>query len=215
MRQARGVLGWSRGGREGSARSVREGRPTSVGWFPVVGAALAVTGCASGSSSSDDVGRGGTGLTSVAVGQLSSAAPTVEVRNEASVSESSVSGSLRTVWNVMPNVFERLQIEMNYIDSGAGVIGNGNFRPRRLGGRSLSTYLECGSGLTGPYADAYAVRMSLLVQLSPAPEGRTLVRTSIDAYAEDRAVNSRPIHCTSKGVLERQIWDMIGQLLPA
>jgi hypothetical protein len=175
-----------------------------------------MTGCASGSSSSDEaIGRGGTGLTSVAVGQLSSAAPTVEVRNDASVSESTVPAALRTVWNVMPNVFERLQIEMNYIDSGAGVIGNGNFRPRRLGGRSLSTFLECGSGLTGPYADAYAVRMSLLVQLSPAQDGGTRVRTSIDAYAEDRAVNSRPIHCTSKGVLERQIWDIIAQLLPA
>jgi hypothetical protein len=182
----------------------------------MVGAALALAGCASGSSSpSDEIGRGGTGLTSVAVGQLSSAAPTVEVRNAASVSESTVPSALRTVWNVMPDVFERMQIETNYIDSGAGVIGNGNFRPRRLGGRSLSTFLECGSGLTGPYADTYAVRMSLLVQLSPAQDGGTLVRTSIDAYAEDRAVSSRPIHCTSKGVLERQIWDMIAQLLPA
>jgi hypothetical protein len=195
---------------------MRESRFPGGGWVRVVGAVLAASGCASGSSgSSDEIGRGGTGLTSVAVGQLSSATPTVELRNEASVSESTVPGALRTVWNVMPNVFERLQIETNYLDPAAGVIGNGNFRPGRLGGRSLSTFLDCGSGLTGPYADAYAVRMSLLVQLSPAPDGGTLVRTSIDAYAEDRSVNARPIHCRSRGVLERQIWDMISQLLPA
>ncbi len=180
-----------------------------------IGTALASIGCASSSSSSDEIGRGGTGLTSVAVGQLSSAQPTVDVRNEASVSESAVAAPLRTVWNVMPAVFGRLQIETNYVDPGAGTIGNGNFRPRRLGGRSLSTFLECGSGLTGPYADAYAVRMSLLVQLGTAPDGSTTIRTAIDAYAEDRAVSSRPIHCQSKGVLERQIWAMIAEMLPA
>ena len=177
------------------------------------GAALAATGCAS--SGSDEVGRGGTGLTSVAVGQLSSSQPTVDVRNEASVLESTVPAPLRTVWGVMPDVFERLQIETSYIDLAAGTIGNGNFRPRRLGGRSMSTYLDCGSGLTGPYADAYQVRMSLLVQLGTASDGSTLVRTAIDAYAEDRAVSSRPIHCISRGTLERQIQSMIVELLPA
>ena len=178
-----------------------------------MGGVLVTASCAS--SSSEEIGGSGTGLTSVAVGQLSSARPTVEVRNEASVSDSAMAASLRTVWGVMPTVFERLQIETNYVDPGAGVIGNGNFRPRRLGGRSLSTFLDCGSGLTGPYADAYAVRMSLLVQLIPVADGRTNVRTSIDAYAEDRAVSARPIHCQSRGTLERQIWDMIAQLLPA
>ena len=188
-----------------------EARRTRRSWL--VGIALATTACAS--SQSDEIGRSGTGLTSVAVGQLASAHPTVEVRNEASVSESAMSASLRTVWGVMPAVFERLQIQTSYIDPGAGTIGNGNFRPRRLGGRSLSTFLDCGSGLTGPYADVYAVRMSLLVQLVPAANGGTTVRTAIDAYAEDRAVSSRPIHCQSRGVLERQIWDMIAELLPA
>lgn len=178
------------------------------------GAALAATGCAS-SGSSDEVGRGGTGLTSVAVGQLSSSQPTVDVRNEATVAESAMAAPLRSVWGVMPAVFERLQIETDYIDPATGTIGNGNFRPRRLGGRSLSTFLDCGSGLTGPYADAYAVRMSLLVQLSPAPGGGTTVRTAIDAYAEDRAVSARPIHCYSKGTLERQIWSMVAEMLPA
>jgi hypothetical protein len=115
----------------------------------------------------------------------------------------------------MPGVFERLQIETNYVDPGRGTIGNGNFRPRRLGGRSLSTFLDCGSGLTGPYADAYAVRMSLLVQLGPAQDGGTVVRTAIDAYAEDRAVSARPIHCSSRGTLERQIVTMISEMLPA
>lgn len=176
------------------------------------GTALAVTGCAS-SGSSDEIGRSGTGLTSVAVGQLSSSQPTVDVRNEASVSEGAVEAPLRSVWNVMPTVFGRLQIETNYIDPSTGTIGNGNFRPRRLGGRSMSTFLDCGSGLTGPYADAYAVRMSLLVQLSPAPGGGTTVRTAIDAYAEDRAVSARPIHCISRGTLERQIRSMIDELL--
>ncbi|MGE0160279.1 MAG: hypothetical protein AB7T31_12785 [Gemmatimonadales bacterium] len=206
-------MGRACGVRLGYATYLRTG---PIGRAPWIWATLAAAGCASGPSSApEEIGATGTGLTSVAVGQLSSRQSTVEVRNEASVAESAVAAPLRTVWGVMPGVFQRLQVEMSYVDAGAGTIGNGNFRPRRLGGRSLSTFLDCGSGLTGPYADAYAVRMSLLVQLLPAADGATTVRTSIDAYAEDRAVNARPIHCNSRGTLERQIWSMIDELVKA
>ena len=194
------------------ANNLRSGRVGALSWIWMAGTALATTSCAS--SSSEEIG-GSPGLTSIAVCQLSSSHPTVEVRNEASVYESTLPAPLRSVWGVMPAVFERLQIETNYIDPGAGTIGNGNFRPRRIGGRSLSTFIDCGSGLTGPYANSYAVRMSLLVQLGSAPGGGTTVRTSLDAYAEDRAVSARPIHCQSKGELERAIWALIQEMLPA
>ena len=178
-------------------------------WLWMAGTCVATTGCASSSSES------GTGVTSVAVGGLSSRQSTVDLRNEASVSDSSMAVPLSTVWRVMPAVFERLEIEINHVDPGNGRIGNGNFRPRRLAGRSRATFLDCGSGLTGPYADAYTVTMSLLVQLTSAQDGTTIVRTVIDAYAEDRGVSARPIHCISRGGLERQIFAMIQEQLPA
>jgi hypothetical protein len=183
-----------------------------VGWLWLVGIASITTGCASGGS---EVGRRGTGLTSVAVGGLSSGQATVDVTNEAAVSETTVAAPLTTVWRLMPAVLEQLQVEVDYVDPTSGTIGNGSFRARRIEGRALSTYLDCGAGLTRAYADAYEVRMSILVQLIPAAGGGTVVRTAVDAYAEDRAVASRPIHCQSRGVLERRIWALVGERLAA
>lgn len=195
-----------------SSDNVSTGPGRVVGWLWCVGIASVTTNCASGGS---EIGRSGTGLTSVAVGALSSSQATVDVQNEAAVTETTVAASLTTVWRLMPAVLEQLQVEVNYVDPGAGTIGNGGFRARRIEGRSLSTYLDCGAGLTGPYADAYEVRMSLLVQLGPAAAGGTVVRTAVDAYAEDRAVASRPIHCQSRGVLERRINALVEERLAA
>jgi len=90
-------------------------------------------------------------------------------------------------------------------------MGNSRYTRARIEGRQLSAYLDCGSGLTGPYADAYAVTLSLLVQLDGATGGGTTVRTTMDAYARARGVSARPIHCQSRGVLERRIWALVAE----
>jgi hypothetical protein len=137
----------------------------------------------------------------------------MEVRNEASVSASTVPASASEVWRVLPAVFQQLGIEATFVDPGAAAMGNSRYTRARIEGRQLSTYLDCGSGLTGPYADAYAVTLSLLVQLDGAGGGGTEVRTTVDAYARARGVSARPIHCQSRGALERRIWALVGEKL--
>lgn len=172
----------------------------------------AAGGCASGSSEVQD---GGTGLRSISVGALSSSTPAIEVRNDASFAEFALPARLTAVWGTLPAVFEQLGIEPTYVDSGQGRIGNARYTRSRIERRSMSTYIECGSGLTGPYADAYEVTLSILVHVVPNGQQGTVVRTNLDAFATQRSANSTSIHCTSKGALERRIRALIEERLAA
>jgi hypothetical protein len=149
------------------------------------------------------------------VGALSSSTPSVEVRNDASFAEFTLPTRLTTVWGTLPAVFEQIGIEPTYVDAGQGRIGNARYTRSRIERRSMSTYLDCGSGLTGPYADAYEVTLALLVQVVPGGQEATVVRTTVDAFATQRSANSTSIHCTSKGALERRIRALIEERLAA
>lgn len=168
--------------------------------------------CASGSS---EVTEGGTGLRSVAVGGLSSGSRSIEVRNEASSTAFAVPATLTVVWSTLPPVFEQLGIEPTFVDARQGQIGNPQFRRSRIERRSMSTFLECGSGLTGAYADTYDVTLSILVYLAAGVQGSSVVRTTVDAYATARSTNATSVHCTSTGALERRIRELIEERLAA
>jgi hypothetical protein len=168
------------------------------------------TGCASGRTG--ETVSEGSGLATTSLGGTSGLTADIEVRNEASVSEGHVSPRVREVWAMMPEVFERLEVEIDMADPRKASVGNSGFRAGRIEGRQLSRYLDCGSGLTGAYADVYEVTASILVQLFAAPEGGTVVRSVFDAYARDRNVRGSAIHCQSRGELERRIWALVEEI---
>jgi len=127
-----------------------------------------------------------------------------------SVRDSVVAQPRAAVWAVMPSVFETLGIETPTVDPRSFVIGNPGDRVARISGSArLSTYLDCGIGILGPNADRYEVTLQLLVQLAGYPEGGTLVRTTLDAFARPRDSSGEPIHCASQRTLERLIVDLV------
>lgn len=166
------------------------------------------TACASGGAGTSPTGSRRTDDVSVARGPLGS----FEITTEASVQDRVISAARITVWAVLPSVFETLGIEAT-VDPRTFVIGNSGYRARRIEGKRLSTYLECGRGLARN-ADRYQVTLQLMVQLDDAPDGGTLVRTLLDAYARSTDVSGRTaIHCTSRGTLERRIIELIAEEL--
>jgi hypothetical protein len=171
---------------------------------------LLLAGCASAGTS--DVAPENSGLATSSFGGTGGLTADLELRNEASVSEGRVAPRVREVWAMMPEVFERLGIEIDMADPQTASLGNSGFRTRRIEGRQLSRYLDCGAGLAGPYADTYEVTASLLVQLFAAPEGGTVIRSVLDAYARARDVRSSAIHCQSRGELERRIWALVEEI---
>ena len=133
----------------------------------------------------------------------------IRLASDASVEENRVPASPADVWVALSPAFETLQIEAAAVDATAMMMGNPDFTPRLIEGRRLSTYLDCGVGPAGANADQYLVTLQWMVWLDPAPEGGTLVTTSLDAYARPRDVAGNAVHCVSRGALERRLAELI------
>jgi hypothetical protein len=137
----------------------------------------------------------------------------IDLRHESTVGERAVDATAGQVWGVLPAVFEQLQIETTTVDPAAGVMGNSSYRARRIEGRRMSDFLDCGRAMGREYADSYSVTLGVLVQLVTSPDGRTLVRTILDAYARDPSMSSGSVHCITWGSLERRIGDLVVERL--
>jgi len=133
----------------------------------------------------------------------------VDLRHQSTVGERAVTASVSQVWGVLPGIFEQLEIETTTVDPSQGLMGNAGYTARRVEGRRLSDYLDCGRSFGREYADQYAVTLTVLVQLVTAADGRTVVRTIMDGYARDPSTSSSSVHCITWGSLERRIGDLV------
>lgn len=104
-------------------------------------------------------------------------------------------------------VFFELQIPTPLADSARGYLINGRFiKLRSLAGFPLSTYLSCGSGMTGPNADAYRVTMAVAALIDPTGQGTSRLRLTVLAGGENNeGVSKSAVACASTGLLEERI----------
>ena len=123
-----------------------------------------------------------------------------------SVTVDTIPAPADSVWLALPGVYGDLGIDEVGQERATWTFGNGALDARRhLGKERLSHYLRCGSTMTGPAADAYEVRLSILTQLAPLGPDRTVVRSSLDAMATPRDRAGSAVHCGSRGSLEAAI----------
>lgn len=118
------------------------------------------------------------------------------------------------VWKTLPAVYNELGLEVNFQESAGWRLGTCYQRLRlRLGGRSLSTLLDCGDQRGLPNADRYDVGLTVLTTLMPSTENTSIlyifvlgVGLNASGAAGDR------IWCYSKGVIEEQIREGVERL---
>jgi len=116
-----------------------------------------------------------------------------------------IQGTPDNVFRVLPAAYKALGMEVVTSDPPNRTAGNTQIRARRnLGSQSLSYYLDCGtSGLSGPAADIYPVRLSVVSTVTPTGSTsrlRTVVRA---AYATAEQSGTTP--CNTTGALESAI----------
>ena len=133
----------------------------------------------------------------------------VDITTEASLMKSTVLVPPTQAWSVLPSVFEELGVPVGLSDPRSRLMGNEGFPARRIEGRPLSRYIDCGSGFSGPLADTYDVTLTVVTQLRDLDGQGTEVTTLVDAFARARATSSNSIHCTSKQVLERRVGELV------
>lgn len=90
-------------------------------------------------------------------------------------------------------------------------IGNQAFYARgSFAGRRMSAMLECGAGMSGPYADGYRIYMGLVSFVTPTPGNTSVVRTVLVGNAINVTEGVRPTQrCRSVGELEAKIHEML------
>jgi hypothetical protein len=122
-----------------------------------------------------------------------------------------VAANADQVWAALPSVYRALGIERaGVMDANPAqrTYGRQYMRLyRKLGNRTLSTYIECGNTYAGD-ADTYDITMSVSTQVVPAGD-RTQLHSWVEANGRQQASSSTPVRCMSKGTLERAITTML------
>ena len=125
-----------------------------------------------------------------------------------------VAAPVDSVWRVLAEVYDRLGIPVAQSDPGQREFGHPGFRARRIEGKRLSRYLNCGRSISGPLADQYSVTLSVLTRLTEA-EGGTMVVTTVVGAAKSRETSSGgAVPCRSQaGKLEVRLVELIVEVL--
>lgn len=109
-------------------------------------------------------------------------------------------------WAALPAAYAALGITpAGVLDPDARRYGAGPVTVRRIRGERLSRFVDCGSTMSIPNADSYAVTFRIVTQLIPDATGATRVQTVLEATARPRDTAGNTVDCTSTGYAERLI----------
>ncbi len=130
----------------------------------------------------------------------------IDALTETRVSSDWVRAPVARLWKALPAVYEELGVRPEHINPAGHQLGNRSaVLNRSIGGKPLSTYLDCGTNPIGvPAANSYSVYLDLVTELKERPGG-TDVRTRVDAKAKPRSGGGSFVQCMSNGQLEKRI----------
>lgn len=120
-------------------------------------------------------------------------------------------GTVDQVWRALPIVFDSLGIPVQALDPVKHTIGASSFLARhKLKNVALSRYVDCGNTQMGPAADDYDVMLTVLADVHPARGGAgTTVSTTVEALARPANYAQDYSRCSSKGSLERKLFEFL------
>lgn len=115
-----------------------------------------------------------------------------------------------TAWARLPGVLRDIGLSVGTVDATTGTVSHQGERVRRIDGKRMSLYLECGSGTTAqPYADSHAVTVSYQVRLTKAGESTTAIQMRVDANARALDARGSPLRCGTRGRLEQLVFQRL------
>ena len=138
--------------------------------------------------------------------------PTV-IHTEAAVGQGTLPYSPEAVWGTMTAVFEQLDIPVDHAVSAQMEIGNLNHHPRRIEGKRMANYIDCGTNFNGALANTHDITLSIMVRVTPTDDGGSTITTVMDAFGDPSAVSGNTIHCESQGTLEERIPEIVAERL--
>ena len=114
------------------------------------------------------------------------------------------------IFRILPSVYDSLGIPVAMLTPTTRTIGNPSFKTRqRLGKVIMSRFLDCGNTQIGPNADSYDVVISITSHVESTGPAESTVTTNFEAQARPATFNQAYNRCSSKGVLETRLTDII------
>jgi hypothetical protein len=115
------------------------------------------------------------------------------------------------VYRALIAVLDSLKIPAGYRDSVRAVVWQEEMvAMRRLAGEAMPRVMECGSGITGPFAAFYRVRLSYAAWVDSLAPDRSRLRIGMAAGGQDvDGTAKRPVACASHGVFEQRVKDLV------
>ncbi len=116
-----------------------------------------------------------------------------------------VHASVEEVWTVLPAAYASAGILLAVQEREARFVGNPRIVVQgRLGNEPLSNFISC--GITGTSAaNTYRIELSVMTHLSEASDGKTRLRTEVEAFGRDLFAGNAPVRCATTFALERRI----------
>lgn len=121
-----------------------------------------------------------------------------------------------SVMAALSEIYPDLGIPIGTLMTGAGQIGNRNYRVpgHRLKTMQLSQVLDCGQeSVTGSRADVDDITLNVLSTVKPAGDSGSIVSTYVTATARPFGTSSDPVTCATSGRLERIISERVVKAL--
>jgi len=130
----------------------------------------------------------------------------LRLRRDDYVARNRVSAPPADVVEALPAAFASVGLPEPEIDARNRIaIVQSHVVSRRLGSARMSSLLDCGRGLAGPYADSYRIHLTVSTQVMPEGENESSVLTRVEAIGQNTGGTSGNTRCSSTGQLESRI----------
>jgi hypothetical protein len=136
-------------------------------------------------------------------------------RPEGMVDSVSFSSPVDSVWGALKTTISKYDLPIGFEERSNWQLGNQGAKIyHRLGSSSVSNYLRCGDGPTGPNADNYVVYLTFLSVLRPNEGAGVALYTMITGQAVDLAGGRNdPILCSTTGRFEQEVGKQVAKTL--
>lgn len=169
----------------------------------------AVSGCASSGTTS-------TAGTSTQTARVSTAGGTTTLTTTASLQPGvmTLDVPIDAAWRALPVAYDSIGIPVGKVDTLSRVVGNEGYKLRRkLGGVSLTRYLDCGQAQGFRSAETYEINLAVITRLRPLGATQTSAATTVQASARPVNFAGEYSSCSSTGELEKRVADVLSRIV--
>jgi hypothetical protein len=171
---------------------------------------VGVTGCASKSASKS--GDFGSSSVQTAVIQNSQGSATgINMVSTTEVNSVLINAPVDKAWAALQEAYTTLTIPVTELNQQTRTIGNNAYRVRRrIGDVPTMRALDCGGDSGMPNAETYQLMLTVKSRIIPNDAGGSVVQTTLEGTGKNATTAaSSDVRCSSMGVLEKKIADLI------